>query len=351
MTRAVKIDALSRKMRSDERQAPSEHAGFGTESSSARSSLSLQRYDFLVAGSVASDRNQVPAALGVPDAPRLLTSASGGFGMSFFELDCARPNIGLTKPVRDDAFLIALQLRRCKDFDLYEDGRLIRPQQFEAGAVAIFDLRTTLASDLRDPFHAIDLYLPFEALNAISDDLSLARVDDLHHTLGTAVIDTTVRDLMLSMRPALAAPAEHTSPLFVDHVAHAIATHVAHTYGRLPVPARRDRGGLAPSQARRVKELLNAHLSGRILLTDLARACDLSVRQFTRAFRQTTGMAPHQWLVRRRIETAKDLLLRDVQPLATVASACGFADQSHFTRVFTRAVGLTPAEWRRTRRA
>jgi AraC family transcriptional regulator len=182
---------------------------------------------------MASDRNPVPDALGVPDAPRLLTSATGGFGMSFFELDCFRPNIGYTKPVRDDAFLIALQLRKCQDFDLYEDGRLIRPQQFEAGAVAIFDLRTTLASDLRDPFHAIDLYLPFEALNAISDDLSLARIDDLHHTLGTAVVDTTVRDLLLTMRPALAAPADHTSPLFVDHVAHAIG-HPCRTHLRRP---------------------------------------------------------------------------------------------------------------------
>jgi len=93
--------------------------------------------------------------------------------------------------------------------------------------------------------------------------------------------------------------------------------------------------------ARRVKEFLNAHLSGRILLTDLARTCDLSVRQFTRAFRQTTGIAPHQWLLRQRIEKAKDLL-QGVQPLSTVASACGFADQSHFTRVFTPAVGMTP---------
>ena len=304
----------------------------------------------MVAGSMASERNPVPGALGVPDAPRLLTSPSGGFGMSFFELDCFRPNIGLTKPVRDDAFLIALQLRKCQDFDLYEDGRLIRPQQFEAGAVAIFDLRTTLASDLRDPFHAVDLYLPFEALNAISDDLSLARIDGLYHPLGTAVMDTTVRDLLLSMRPALAAPADHTSPLFVDHVAHAIATHVAHTYGGLRVPTRPDRGGLAPLHARRVKEFLNAHLSGRILLTDLAKTCDLSVRHFTRAFRQTTGMAPHQWLLRQRIEKAKDLLAQGILPLSTVASACGFVDQSHFTRVFTRAVGLTPAEWRRMRR-
>jgi AraC family transcriptional regulator len=299
---------------------------------------------------VPPDRNPVPVALGVPDAPRLIASPSGGFGMAFFELDCFRPNIGLTKPVREDAFLIALQLKKCDDFDLYADGRRIQPQQFDAGAVAIFDLRTTLASDLRDPFHAIDLYLPLAALNATSDELGTARVDELRHTPGTAVLDTTMRGLLLSMQPALAAPPEHTSPLFVDHVAHAIATHVAQTYGGLRVPAPPRHGGLAPIDAHHAKELLDANLAGRVLLTDLASACNLSVRQFTRAFRQTTGMAPHQWLVRRRIEKAKDLLSRTAQPIALIASRCGFADQSHLTRVFHRGVGMPPAEWRRIRR-
>jgi AraC family transcriptional regulator len=296
---------------------------------------------------VISDRNPVPDAVGLPDAPQLFTSPSGGFGMSFFELDCFQPNVGLTKPVRENAFLISLQLKTCPDFDLYADGRMIQPEQFDAGAVAIYDLRTTLASDLRDPFHAIGLYLPVQALNAISDGLGAGRVNELRHTPGTAVPDATARDLLLSMRSALQAPAEHTSPLFVDHVAHALATHVVHRYGGQCLAARPNRGGLTPLQARRAMELLDAHLSGRILLKDLAAACNLSVRHFTRAFRQTTGMAPHQWLVQRRIEKAKDLLSQTVHPLSVVAADCGFADQSHFTGVFTRAVGATPAECRR----
>jgi AraC-like DNA-binding protein len=269
--------------------------------------------------------------------------------MSFFELDCFRRNVGVTTPIRENAFLIALQLKTCPDFDLYADGRLIRRPEFEAGAVSICDLRTTLSIDLRDPFHAIDLFLPTRALDMISDDLGLARVDELRHSPGTAVQDATIRDLLLSMRPALAAPAEQTSALFVDHVAHAIATHVAHRYGGLLLPPVANRGGLSPSQARRAKELLSANLSGGILLTDLATACNLSVRQFTRAFRQTTGMAPHRWLLQRRIEKAQDLLARSTRSLAHVAADCGFADQSHFTRVFTRAIGITPGQWRRIR--
>jgi AraC-like DNA-binding protein len=302
--------------------------------------------------------------MGLPDAPRLRcdeaergvvdlqilrASAAGGAGMSFFDLDCFRRNVGATKAICENAFVIALQLKTCTDFDLYADGRLIRPRQFDAGGVVIFDLRTNLVTDLRDPFHAINLYLPTRALDTISDDLGLARVDELRHTPGTPVRDATIRDLLLSMRPAFAAPAEHTSTLFVDHVAHALATHVAHRYGGLRVPPVPNRGGLTPSQARRAKELLSANLSGGILLTDLATACNLSVRQFTRAFRHTTGMAPHRWLLQRRIEKAQDLLARSTRSLANVAADCGFADQSHFTRVFTRAVGITPGQWRRIR--
>lgn len=302
-----------------------------------------------MAGLVKFDRNPVPDAVGLPDSPQLFTSGSGGFGMSFFELDCFQPNVGLTKPVTDNAFVIGLQLKTCPDFDLYASGRMIRPKQFIAGAVGIYDLRTTLASDLRDPFHAISLYLPIQALHAISDGMGKARLDDLRHTPGTAVLDATARDLLLSMRSALKAPPEYTSPLFVDHVAHAIVTHIALTYGGLRLPARPNRGGLTARQTRHATEMLNANLSGRILLTDLATACELSVRHFTRAFRQTTGLAPHQWLVQRRIERAKDLLSRTIQPLAAVAADCGFADQSHFRYVFTRAVGIAPAEWRRIR--
>ena len=95
--------------------------------------------------------------------------------MAFLELNCERRNAGITQPVREDAFLIALQLKTCPDFDLYADGRLIPPKGFDAGDVAIYDLRTNLNSDLRDPFHAVDLYLPLKALAAMGDDGDIPR--------------------------------------------------------------------------------------------------------------------------------------------------------------------------------
>ena len=110
------------------------------------------------------------------------------------------------------------------------------------------------------------------------------------------------------------------------------------------------RGGLAPWQERRAKELLDAHIGGGITLNALARSCELSTRHFTRAFRQSTGVAPYQWLQYRRVEKAKNLLEKSSAPLSNVAFDCGFADQSHFTRTFSRAAGLSPGKWRRMKR-
>ena len=107
------------------------------------------------------------------------------------------------------------------------------------------------------------------------------------------------------------------------------------------------RGGLAPWQVRRTEQMLSENLDGEVTLAHLAGECRLSVSHFARAFKQTTGQSPHRWLLARRVEHAKRLLLTSALPLAKIAPACGFADQSHFTRVFSQMVGTGPGAWRR----
>ena len=74
-----------------------------------------------------------------------------------------------------------------------------------------------------------------------------------------------------------------------------------------------------------------------------ASVCGLSARHFARAFRQSTGLSPHRWLMQLRIERARELLAARDFSLTEIALACGFADQSHFRRVFTATTGMSPA--------
>jgi AraC family transcriptional regulator len=112
--------------------------------------------------------------------------------------------------------------------------------------------------------------------------------------------------------------------------------------------SRPPRGGLAPWQVSRAKGILSAHLDGSVPLTELAQQCRLSVSHFARAFRRTTGVAPHKWLMERRVEVAKEKLRDGRLSLSDVALVCGFADQSHLTRVFTQLAGISPRAWRRS---
>jgi AraC family transcriptional regulator len=109
------------------------------------------------------------------------------------------------------------------------------------------------------------------------------------------------------------------------------------------------RGGLAPWQERRAKELMSTHLNREISLAFVAGECKLSVSHFARSFKQCTGKPPHRWLLENRVEKAKELLIDAELPLAEIALECGFSDQSHFTRVFSRIAGTSPGTWQRLR--
>jgi AraC-like DNA-binding protein len=107
------------------------------------------------------------------------------------------------------------------------------------------------------------------------------------------------------------------------------------------------RGGLAPWQARRIREYVAGHLGTRIRTTDLAEMAQLSASHFTRAFKETFGETPIGYVSRQRMLYAQDLMLRSGERLSQIALNCGHCDQSHFTRVFRRKVGMSPRAWRR----
>ncbi|MEI9984451.1 MAG: AraC family transcriptional regulator [Aliidongia sp.] len=109
------------------------------------------------------------------------------------------------------------------------------------------------------------------------------------------------------------------------------------------------KSGLAPWQLQRAKAFFATRLEEKIDFNEIAAVCRLSRSHFGRAFRCSTGLPPHRWVMERRVEMAKSLLADSNLPLAEIAVASGFNDQSHLTRVFSRAEGETPGAWRRQR--
>jgi AraC family transcriptional regulator len=279
-------------------------------------------------------------------APTVATRILRTADMAVTETRCDDPVPGLSGSLqREDAFFVTLSLRDYPNRVYWEDGRLVSVCDVRAGQTCIHDLKRDPAALLDKPHHVLFFYLPRGALNAIADDADAPQIGDLRHD-PVSFDDPTVASLGRAMLPALSRP-DRTSQLFIDHVLLALGVHVAQTYGGMRPRARPVRGGLAPWQVSRAKDILCANLDGGVQLKDVARECRLSVSHFSRAFRRSLGVAPHNWLLTRRVEVAKEKLRDDRLSLLDVALACGFADQSHLTRVFTRIVGVSPGAWRR----
>lgn len=106
------------------------------------------------------------------------------------------------------------------------------------------------------------------------------------------------------------------------------------------------KGGIAPALLSRVIDRIDDQLADNLSLTDLASMAEFSVPHFCRAFRQSMGCSPYSFIIRRRIERAKDHLRHTAMTITEIALSSGFSDSSHFSNIFRREVGMTPLAYR-----
>jgi len=131
-------------------------------------------------------------------------------------------------------------------------------------------------------------------------------------------------------------------PLFAESISTAM---VVRLLGAADSPLRGRAAVLAAHKAARVTDYIESHLDQRLTLGELAALVDLSVPHFKALFRETLGMPVHQYVVRRRVERARALLIEGKLGLSQVALEAGFAHQSHMAHWMTRLLGVTPREF------
>ena len=279
--------------------------------------------------------------------PSLVTRSLRGAEIAVTEVRHDNPVRGLSGTLRpEDAFLVSLKLQDYPDCELWERGKCRAKADVHAGATYLYDLKHDPRYVIDKPFHSLHVYIPRVALDSISEQSNASRIGELDCELGVGHDDDVMRHLGASLKEALRRPDE-SNQLFIDHMMLAFTAHVAQTYGGLRQIRDLPRGGLADWQARRACERLEADLGGKLSLQQIAAEFGLSASHFSRAFRKSIGLPPHQWLLRQRVEAAKQLMTMGELPLSEIAISAGFANQSHFTRVFSATVGVSPGVWRR----
>jgi AraC family transcriptional regulator len=134
------------------------------------------------------------------------------------------------------------------------------------------------------------------------------------------------------------------SPAVLESLAGVIAIHLARNYSA--AKAQGGKTGLAPHKLEQVRSYIESNLADALNVRRLAALVHSSPFHFSRLFKHATGLSPHAYVIRRRLERAKQLLAEGPLPLTEVAASVGFQTQSHFTDLFRRHAGVTPRRFR-----
>lgn len=136
--------------------------------------------------------------------------------------------------------------------------------------------------------------------------------------------------------------------LYADTLARTLTPHLLRHYSSSTTSKALPERGLSPQFLRLACDYIDDVLATEVSLNDLAALTGLRPATFAKGFKHSTGLPPHQYLIQRRVERAKELLSSAALSVAEVAQAVGFFDQSHLIRHFKRWVGVTPKDYRRS---
>src|SRR4051794_8018856 len=180
------------------------------------------------------------------------------------------------------------------------------------------------------------IYLePSLVLRAASDACaSRHRVEVIE---GSSPNDPVIRSVGLALLSELESEALG-GRLYAESLANVWAVHLLRHYASSS-NAPRFGGGLSGQRLRRVLACVADNYESDLSLAELAAVAGMSTFHFAREFKRETGLPPHQYLIKFRVERAKALLAESEMPLVEVSSRSGFSHQSHFTRLFRKLTG------------
>ena len=205
----------------------------------------------------------------------------------------------------------------------------------QPGAINLAQPGTALRGIFRAPTEAFHVFISTKLLGDFLNEIESVRAPgvpilrDVYFEYDQ-VLDHLLRALSLGQSVG-----QRLDHVYLESLCVTILAQISRRYGDLPDTfGTKTNGGLASWRLRRVVDYVAASLADPISLTDLAAVAGLSRMHFAAQFRRSTGFRPHEYVLDRRIEYARRLLVSSDLSLIEIALSAGFADQAHFSRVF-----------------
>ena len=199
--------------------------------------------------------------------------------------------------------------------------------------------------DIRDDLSFVHLYCTDEHLRDVGEKIWDKR--PLSLTLDERIFGSDPKITALYRQFLLGCDwQQHANQLTLSTASTLLLTHLLQNYSnvqwKLPVVT----GGLSPFVLRNVLAFIEENLGQPLTLAELAAQAALSEYHFARMFRQSTGLAPHQYVMQRRMALAQHLVCYTSRSLSDIAMTCGFSSASHFSNRFKQVTGKTPTQLR-----
>lgn len=243
------------------------------------------------------------------------------------------------------ATLLVLHLGRASVLEWEHAGRG-RRVDLPAGSLSLIPARFVHSALLHGDADFLALTLDATLLAGRARPLVNLDASALEPLLGFD--DPLARESLLTLEREVLGGATD-SALLAESVAATLAAQMVRRLAREPQPLALAPVTLTQAQLQDAVEFIEGTLDRRVSLRQIAAAVALSPFHFARSFRTATGLSPYQFVLRRRVERASELLLRGFD-IAAAATASGFADQSHLTTHFKRRWGMTPRVFQREQR-
>lgn len=157
--------------------------------------------------------------------------------------------------------------------------------------------------------------------------------------------DLLVWQIVSALKTVLETDATN-SCFYAESMATALAAHLLRNYVTRKHIIQEYEDGLPKYKLKQALEYMNAHLSENVSLAAISDELGISQFYFCRLFKQSTGMAPHGYLIQQRVERSKQLLKQKESTMLDIAIECGFANPSHFAKHFRRHTGISPKQFR-----
>jgi AraC family transcriptional regulator len=222
-------------------------------------------------------------------------------------------------------------------------GRTVQDGVTTPGTFHVTEPAVSARCLFRGSYDVLHLHVPNELIAECARDM-FANEQALFCSRSDPTTDLTVELLGRALLGANELK-DSFARLYADSVSIAIVARLLASAARAAASDGLKVSKLAQWRLNRAIEYMNAHLAERVSLADISSAAGLSPMHFAAQFRAATGLRPHEYLLRSRVERAQDMLARTGMSVMDVALAVGFETQSHFTTVFKRFVGQPPRAW------